>query len=355
MRPVWLMVVMGGVVLAAPPTLLWEGKVTWTLPAATSSLEARLALGGEVWGWRWEGMTSFTEGEWRELKLRASGLAGELSFSAALEWDPQVPPFLGLTAQVKGAPFGLKAEWVGRLEEKGWGWGLRLFGPAGSLVESVRLRFNLKRFLDEVYKDTFVPSFSFGEVRFVARLPCCVERLRGWLLFTKEGFSELGVSFPFPVLQETGLFFAAVMRFKVTEKRDFLAPGLVYRPPACVEAFLGLDWDPTAWRIQGIRVYALGFRCQLEGFSVRVLTMFEDIGLVKRPYKEAVWLGWEGAGCCGPTRFWATLYFGEAGLFGLGEMEVGTEFNFAPHGSVLAEAGFTSEKASLGLGWRVRF
>ncbi|MCR4392688.1 MAG: hypothetical protein NUV94_08045 [Candidatus Acetothermia bacterium] len=318
--------VMGGVALAAPPSLLWEGKVVWTLPAATSTWSSTLALGWSVAGWEWKSKASFGDGVWKELTFSGSGSLGEIRLSPSLSFDPQAPGFRALTVPWKAEAFGVKSEGVVRLEERGFGWGVTFLGPSGSPLERIRLRFNLKQFLDEVLSDTFAPSFSFGEVRFAVALPCCVEQLRGWVSFTKAGFSELGVRFPLPLPRETGLTLFSVVRFSVDRKSVFLGPGFIYDLPPCVEAFLGLDWDPSTWTIHGIKVYAVGWHCQLGAVRVRGLTALEDIGLVKKPYREGLWVTWEGAGCCGPARLVAAAYFGDGGLlFGLGEVDLGLE------------------------------
>lgn len=355
MRVVGLVVVWlaGGVAWAAPPSLLWEGKLVWTMPAAVPTLSSTLGLTWAAAGWEWTGKVAVEDGVWKNLTITGSGKVGHIELSPSLTFDPQVPRFRTLTIPWKLDFLGLAAEGVARLEEKGFGWGLTLLGPKDALFERVRLRFNLKRFLDEVIEDTFAPSFSFGEIRFQVALPCCVPRLRGWLLFTKQGFSEFGLSFPLPFPKETGLFFSGVIRFKTEEKRDFLAPGLIYTPPPCVEAFFGLDWDAQNWAIRGIKVYALGFRCKIGDVFVRALTMFEDIGLVKRPYWEALYVGWEGVGCCGPTKFWAALYFGNAGLFGLGEVETGVELAISPGFSLLLENRFPAGRAEMSVGWKI--
>lgn len=261
------------------------------MPAAVPITSSTLGLTWAAAGWEWTGKAAVEDGVWKALTITGSGKVGHIELSPSVSFDPQVPTFRTLTIPWKLDFLGLAAEGVARLQEKAFGWGLTLLGPKDALFERVRLRFNLKRFLDEALEDTFAPSFSFGEVRFRVALPCCVERVRGWASFTKAGFSELGVSFPLPIPREIRLLASAVVRFSVDKKAMFLGPGLIYDLPPCVEAFLGLDWDPATWTIRGIKVYAVGFRCQFGDVLVRALTSFEDIGLVKRPYRKAVWLG----------------------------------------------------------------
>lgn len=355
MRGALVVLVAGGVALAAPPTLLLEGKLTWTLPAATPTLSSTVGLTWTAAGWEWTGKAGFEAGAWKTLAFTGSGKLGELEISPALSFDPQGPAFQAVSMSWKHNFLGLAAEGVARLEGKGFGWGLTFLGPKDGFIERVRLRFNLKRFLDQAQEATFAPSFSFGEVRFRVALPCCVERLRGWLQFSKAGFAEVGVSFPLPLPRESGLLASGVVRFTLDKKSVFLGPGLVYELPPCVEAFLALDWDQGTATLRGIKVYAVGFRCEVGEVRLRALATFEPIGLVKPPYREALWLAWEATGCCGPLRFNLGAYFGEGStLFGLGEVEVGVEFALAPAfvlglGAELPVAG----SPKLALSWKV--
>lgn len=353
MRAVWLVVFVGGVALAAPPSLSWEGKLVWTPPAELIPSQ-KLGLGLTWAGWEWAGKAEVEEGVWRFLTLSGTRKFEFLTLSPGLSFDPKVPKFEAFTLPWKLALHGLTLEGVARLEEKGFGWGLTLLGPKDAFLEQLRLRFNLKRFLDEVLEETFTPSFSFGQVRFRVALPCCVTRLRAWLDFTKAGFSELGLSFPLPFPREALLSFVGIVRLSLERKSVYLAPSFFYELPPCVVAFLGLDWDQATWTIKGIRVYAVGFRCELGEMEVRGLTALEDIGLVPRPYREALWVSWKGEGCCGPARFGAALYFGEEGLFGLGRADVGAELPLAP--GVTVGLGAELPKADvpkLVLSWRV--
>lgn len=334
MRGRWVLVaavLWGGVALTAPPSLLWEGKSVWILPATVPVLSSSFGLTGAIVGWEWTAKAVVKEGVWNSLVLGGSGKLGELGGSVSLSFDPQGPAFGGLTLVGEAEFLGVQTGGVVRLEERGFGWGLSLLGPRDARIELVRLRFNLKRFLDEVLEDTFAPSFSSGEVRFRIGLPCCVERVRGWVSFTKEGSSEFGLRFPLPLPREWGVSFSTVLRLEGEEKNAFVVPAMIYEPPACVEAYLGLDWDPATWAIGGIQLYAVGFRCQLGAVRVRGITELRPIGLVRRPYWEAIWVSWEGTGCCGQAKFTASAYFGDGVfLFGVGEVEVGVEVPLAP-------------------------
>lgn len=321
-----LALVVSGAAWAAPLSFSWEGKVSWTLPGPELALTSLLSLNWTLYGWEWGAAASYEEGEWKSLTFHGSGGAHLFSFSSAMTFDPEDLTFQSLVLRLKTEFMEIKAEGVARLEGRGLGWGLTIIGPKGGLIERVRLRFNLKRFLDEVLENTFSPSFSFGDVWFQFNLPCCVERVRAWLSFTRGGFSELGLILPLPLPQASGLSFSIVSRFKADEKDALLVPTMIYKPPACVEVYLGLDWDPALWAVRGIQIYALGFHCQLGDVEVRAVKEFRPIGLVKEPYKEALLVAWDGGNCCGPTKFSAAGYFGDGGgLLGLVGLEASVE------------------------------
>jgi len=285
MRGWALGVLLGGVALAAPPSFLWEGKLLWTLPSAVPAWDSRLEVAWELAGWRWGAVGTFKDAAWRALTLSCSGNLGEFALSPAMTFDPQEARFLGLTVPWKLGFLGLALEGLARLEEKGLGWGLTLVGPRDGLVERVRVRFNLKRSLDEVVEETFAPSFSFGEVWFRVRPPWCVERIRGWLQFTKEGFEELALSFPLPWKLDCGVSFGARLRFRPDEARITLFPSLLYQWPPGVTVFLGLDWDAATSALRGIKVYGLGFHGEVGKLRFRTVTSLakDGIGLVKDP------------------------------------------------------------------------
>lgn len=349
-----LAVVVGGVALAAPPSLLWEGELVFSVPWQTLSWNSTLKLTGNLSGWECTLSTAFAEGAWTSLSVSASGSLSGIKLSGLVEFDPKEAAFAALTLSGKGEVLGLGVEGVTRLEEKGFGWGINFLGPKGSFLERIRLRFNLKRFLDEVEKDTFAPSFSYGEAWFRGSFLCCLERMRGWVLFTEEGFSEFGLSFPLPLPRNLGILLSASLRFSPERKATFLNPGLVYDVPQGLSVFLGLDWDQKAWAIKGLKLYALGFRWEKEAFKVRALHMLEDIGLVKKPYREAVWLSWEGKECCGPLNFCSAWYFDSEGLFGLGEVDLEAEVGVGPGITLGFGAELSTGKTKLTLSWKIQ-
>jgi len=353
-----LLLVGGGVALAAPPSLTWEGKLSWDLATAVVKWALDLSLAWDFGPWKWTTAGSVADGAWTKLLFSGSGRLGEIELAPSVEFDPQAPAFKGAKLCWRILPWaGVEFGGVARLEEKGFGWGLSLRSPPGSLVERLRLRFNLKRQLDEVKDATFTPSFSFGEARFSIPLWCCLSRIRGRVSFTKAGFEEAGVSFPLPGKLDCGISFWVSLRFRIEEKRASLFPSLVYQGPAGVALLLGLDWDPATSTLRGIRVYGFGFHGKVGDFRFRSLTgLAEDkIGLVKDPYWELLELIWKVPACCGEGEAAVTFYFGDDGPLGLGEVELRGEAELSPGARVGARLELPVEGGGkIGFTWQLR-
>ncbi|HEU67632.1 MAG TPA: hypothetical protein ENN53_00125 [Candidatus Acetothermia bacterium] len=358
MRRALVVLAVGGVALAAPPSLTWDGKLSWDLATAAVKWASDLSLAWDLGPWKWTTASSFADGAWTKLLLSGSGRLKGSAVTPSVEFNPQALAFKGAKLCWRILSWeGVEFRGVARLEEKGFGWGLSLRSPPGSLVERVRLRFNLKRQLDEVKDATFTPSFSFGEARFSIPLSCCLSRIRGWVRFTKAGFEEAGVSFPLPGKLDCGISFWVSLRFRIEEKRASLFPSLVYQGPAGVALLLGLDWDPATSTLRGISLYGFGFHGKVGDFRFRSLTgLAEDkIDLVKDPYWELMELIWKVPGCCGDGEAAVTFYFGDDGPFGLGEVELRAEAELAPGARVGARLELpVGGGGKIGFTWQLR-
>jgi len=94
--------------------------------------------------------------------------------------------------------------------------------------------------------------------------------------------------------------------------------------PDCFDIYLGLIWDAVTRQIDGLRLYGLGFRCDIAEVGVRALFSFDPatIALVKAPYNALIGLVWDVAGCCAELGEGSVaFFFGEDNLFDLGEIE----------------------------------
>ncbi|MEN3009717.1 MAG: hypothetical protein ABDI20_01820, partial [Candidatus Bipolaricaulaceae bacterium] len=197
-------------------------------------------------------------------------------------------------------------------------------------------------------KEDWSPSLSFAEASFLLPL-CCAGPVHAWILFGKEGLDSMGASLSLKLPGELGLILVPVVQFRAAQKQAFLAPTFIYQPPPCVEAYIGLDWNNFA--IQGLKLYAWGIRCASRGFTVRYVSMLEPIGLVKEPYLEALFLGWESEGCCGPLKLSLAVYFGTEGVFGIEEVGISCEVGLTV-GTVVLGVQAKKGQAQLSWGWK---
>lgn len=203
-------------------------------------------------------------------------------------------------------------------------------------------------------EEDWSPSLSFAEAHLLFPSFCCGERIHGWILFTKEGWEQLGASVSLQLPGELGLILVPMVQLRASEKVRFFGPAFFHRPPPCLEVYLAPEWDPAGPALRGLKLHAWGLRCAFAGFTVRYISELEPIGLVKEPYRGALFLGWEGLGCCGPLRFSMNVYFGEQGLGGMEEVEVGAEVGLS-FGTLTLAVQAGRGQARLALGGKAAF
>jgi len=316
----------GGVALAAPPSFLWQAELSWELPTVTFSFTTKMELLWTLPLWAWKSTVEIEDGLWTNLTFSGSGKIGFLEVFPAVSFDPQGLRLSGATFTWKHPLAQGFLEGVARLEERGFGWGLSYLGGRGEALQRLRLRFNLKRYLDEVLEESFSPEFSFLEALFRVPLECCNTTLSARFAYTKAGFEQLSLGLSLPRGLPCDLGFWANVLFRVDRKDAHIFPSLVYAPPAGVILFLGVDWEGSTFK--GLKIYAFGVQGELGNMRFRFFTSLaeDEISFVKDPYWETLTLTWAFPGCCGGKgEVQMDLYFGEAGLFGLGEISlVGT-------------------------------
>ncbi|MGB9757369.1 MAG: hypothetical protein ACPLZE_02665 [Candidatus Bipolaricaulaceae bacterium] len=353
-------VLWAGVAWAAPASLAWKANLSLTFPTATFAFSSELELAWAMPLWAWKLGVSVEDGVWKRFLLSGSGKAGYLELFPGVEFDPQTPRFLAASVTGRVPWGGGSLVGVARLEEDGFGWGISYMGSRNEPIQRLRLRFNLKRYADEVLEKSFAPSFSFLEAWLRIPLDCCLRDLSLRFSLAKGGFERLSLSLRFPEELLCGLSFWANFIVDAEGKEALILPSLAYTPPAGVVLFLGVDWDRTTYSFRGLKIYAFGFEGALGALHFRTFTSLaeNEINFVKDPFWEVVTLKLEIPSCVGEKASAQTdLYFGDTGLFGLGEIAVLGNFPLAQglRISLKLNVSLVEEKSTVGLGWEVVF
>jgi hypothetical protein len=355
MRLVMVLAVAGGVALASPPSWVWQGQLSWELPGGTFSFATKMEVLWAMPLWAWKGSLEIKDGFWTGLSFSGSGKVGLLEIFPTVSFDPGIPKFSGATLGWKH-PFAQGSlSGVARLEEKGFGFGLTYVGGRGEALQHLRLRFNLKRYLDEVLENTFAPEFSFLDALFRIPLDFCRTTLSARFSYTKAGFEALSLGLSLPRGLPCDLGFWANILFRVDRKDARIFPSLVYTPPPGIILFLGVDWDGSTFR--GIKIYAFGLQGEVGPLRYRFFTSLaeDEISFIKDPYWETLTLVFAFPGCCGGRgEVQVDLYFGNTGLFGLGEVGILGKLPLAQNLQVsFGMSASHSGTQKLSLGWEM--
>ena len=212
--------------------------------------------------------------------------------------------------------------------------------------------------MDEILEDTFVPEFSFLEALFRIPMDCCNTTLSARFSCAKAGLEQLSLGFSLPRGLPCDLGFWANLLFRVDRNDARIFPSLVYMPPTGVILFLGVDWEGSAFR--GLKIYAFGLQGEIGNARYRLFTSLaeDEINFVRDPYwEEMLTFLVAFPGCCGEKgELQMDLYFGDQGLFGLGEVEVWSRVPLAQNVRVSfgVSGGFTGIR-KLRVGWEIAF
>jgi len=234
------------------------------------------------------------------------------------------PPSASFTQAVCGGELTL-AEGVlsaGLVMEPGAA-GLSLaFAPTESLLQEASAGFNLDAY-GAIQTSSCALPFSQARACFQFPLAACEATVAADIRFDAGGFGELTLSTPMVGSLPLAVSFGAFLTFTTDEKALEVVPSLSLDAPDCFDLYTGLDWDPATRTLSGLRIYGLGYRCELGDIGVRVLASLDPdvLALVKAPYRSLIGLVWPMAGPCGePGEGSVAFFFGEDGPFDLGEV-----------------------------------
>lgn len=310
-----------------------EGKASLLFGSSPSTqLDASFTVGWEGDNWGLSSVIKVEDGQWTELRWEGEAKPEGIDLGFTAIFDPQSVAFASAQVDAAFSGSGLSIAAVARLERTGAGVGLSLTGEGGSPLRRIELRFNLKRYRDEILEDTFSPGFSYATVTF--EFPLAEGKsVGGKLLVDKSGLEELWLQLQPPVDLFPWLSLGMSVTFQEDEKSVAVSPSLSLSSPAWVDFYWGVDWDSENASFDGLRLYGFGLRCQMGGMVLRSLTSLapEEIALVKPPYWELIGLAWKLPGCCGEGEASAAFYFGEEGLFSVSELAVEVSFPVSPN------------------------
>jgi len=342
--------------LAGTPFIHSEGEIAVSSLGSSPSLSLQTSLEGG-WkedGWQVSGIAKVEDNQWTELRWEGSSTLGKVNLTASTVFDPQNASFTSMQMDADFLWSGLQVGTIGRLEESGAGLGVSIAGPSDSIVQGVDLRFNLKRYQDEIVEETFCAKFSYAAITLKLPVPC-MDYISSEIDLGRDGLDEAWFQLTQPVNVFPWLSFGVATTFRTDEKEVSLSPSLSLSSPPCFDLYFGVDWDSTSNTLNGLKIYGIGFHGEIGGVQIRSLTALlpDEIALVKDPYWELLGIVKKISTCCGEGEVSAVAYFGDSGLFDVGEVDLEIDLPLAQTLKLTLKASLpTREAPSFTLGWK---
>jgi len=174
-----------------------------------------------------------------------------------------------------------------------------------------------------------------------------------------DGFSEFAFdSGGIP----TGLSWLSIdlsIDFSLTAKDVHISPSLELEDYACVTPYVSIDFGTETWQLDGLTLYGLRFRGELNGVTVEDLTYLDDIHHTKEDYWEMIRISVDGDACCGGGfDFETTTHFrkNHTTLFDWAETSLEVEYDLGSNVTVggyveIVSTGLSDLIASLEVVW----
>jgi len=277
--------------------------------------------------WDWDIVLLFSNGRWEEITLGMNPHLDSLDLSCRLIFDAEISCFDSGLLRATVDSHDLRIEGVARITSTGTGYGLTVEHGQDEFLQRLRLRFNLKRSLNEVAEATHAPRFSYAEA-WVRMTPAWATRpVDGWLWLDPPGLVEAGASTYWALFPDQGISAAGTIRLFPSDRRITLTPLWVYEAPECVQiiATVVLGEPPeAAWRLVW---HAVGIHADLGEVNVRTLHVVDpSASVIRPPYSDCIRLKWKRHLGERLTSMSLELYFGRTGFFGLGEANLTLAF-----------------------------
>ncbi|MCK5802682.1 MAG: hypothetical protein KAI66_07615 [Lentisphaeria bacterium] len=322
-----------GTVLTGTPFIHSEGEIAVSSldTSPDLSLQTSLEAGWKEDGWQVSGIATVMDNHWTELRWEGLATLGEISLRSSTIFDPQSASFTSTQMDVAFLWSGLQVGALTRLEGTGVGFGLSIAGPSDSIVQGINLRFNLKQYQDEIVEETFCTEFSHATINLKLPVPC-MDDIFAEIDLNRDGLDEVWLQLQQPLNVLPWLSLGMAVTFRTDEKAASLSPSLSLSSPSCFDLYWGVDWESTDSTFSGLKLYGIGFHGEIGGVQIRSLTALlpDEIALVKSPYWELLGIASKIPTYCGEGEVSAVCYFGDSGLFDVGEVYLEINLPLSP-------------------------
>lgn len=314
--------------MCSPLSFETESRLSWSLSDPEWRASSHIRIACEATLWDWDIVLRISDGRGDDITFGLDARFGSLAFAQRLGFDAAANKFDRGILLATLTTDGLRIEGVACVTPSGMGYGLSLHLGQDELLRQLRLRFNLKRSLNEVAEETFAPGFSFAEARFRMSPSWARKPVHGWLWLDPTGLVEAGASTHWALFPDQGISLGSTIRFFASDRQITLTPLWVYETPACVEIIATLDLGETLHPPWSIDWHAIGIYGDLGDFSLRALHVVDlSASVIKSPYSDLISLKWQKHLGDRFTEATIKLYFGEIGFLGLGEADLALTFS----------------------------
>lgn len=314
--------------LCSPLLFETESRLSWSLSDPQWSMSSRMQIAYVATLWDWDIVLRFSNGRWDDITFGLDPHHDRLAVSCRLGFDALVNAFDRGTIQTTLTIAGLRMEGVACITPAGLGYGLSLHPVQDTFLKQLRLRFNLKRSLNEVTEGTFAPRFSFAEARFRMTPSWAHKPVYGWLWLDPTGLVEAGASTHWAFLPDQGISLAGTIRLFSSDRQITLMPLWTYETPACLEIIATLELGETLHPPWSVVWHAVGIHADLGEVSLRTLHVVNPSAtVIKPPYSDLIRLKWQRDHGDRRTEMAINLYLGDTGFLGLGEADLALTFS----------------------------
>ena len=277
-----------------------SGEITVDLVASDFQLDSSLVAGLQFDAWSFGTTAGLSDGAWSEFSMEAAAKIGETATTASAAFDPSDGSFLLAEGTVAGPFQGVSCAALARLEPGAWGAALSFEGDGTGPLQAIGIGLNLSPF-GEIQTESCALAFSYTSAGLTLPIGACEETADIEILWDCDGFVEFTASVAEVGALPFGMRFGGFLSFTADEKILEISPAFSLDSPDCFDLYAGILWDSDAHRLDGFKLYGIGFRSEVEDLRLRGLYALSpsEIALVPDPYTALFGVVWDAAGCCG--------------------------------------------------------